>query len=142
MIQRLFLPLYNCFGTFGIVLLGLSFLRYQQTLDLHIHDTYYVIGLDFVCVLFGTTFLFFWIIYQLFRKRVLSTFLTNFHTLVTLGCIALLFVQPYALTLRNHLDYSLINSFNRLLAFTLLLLAIAQLLFLFNIIAGLFKKRK
>ncbi|HEX8315730.1 MAG TPA: hypothetical protein VF609_12090 [Flavisolibacter sp.] len=141
MIRRLFVPLYNCFGTAGFVLLGLSFLQHRQTIDIHVHDTYYVIGVDFICIVLGCFFLLLWMTYQLFKKRLYASLLTNIHVIVTFVCIALLFVQAYAGTPRRYVDYSTFSSVNRIIPFVILLLLAAQFLFLFNIIAGLFKRK-
>jgi heme/copper-type cytochrome/quinol oxidase subunit 1 len=141
MIQRLFRPLYNCFGTVGFVLLGLSFLQHRQTIDIHLHDTYYVIGVDFICIVLGLFFLLLWMTYQLFKKRLYSQLLTNIHVIVTFFCSAFWFVQAYTGTPRRYIDYSTFNSISGVFSFVILLFLAAQLLFLFNIIAGLFKRR-
>ncbi|HUC81949.1 MAG TPA: hypothetical protein VMR70_13595 [Flavisolibacter sp.] len=141
MLQKLFVPLYNCFGTAGFTLLGLSFLPIHRTVDIHLHDTFYVLGPDFVFIVLGCFFLFLWMLYSLFKRHLFARYLTNIHTLVTFGCIVMLFAGIYNLTSKKYLDYSLYNSGNHLLFAVVLLFFVAQLLFLFNVIAGLLKRK-
>lgn len=140
MIRRLFVPLYNCFGTFGFVLLGLSFLPNKHTVDIHLHDTYYIIGADLIFIFLGCFSLLIWMIYQLFKKRQYSSLLTNLHTVVTFGCVIFLFCYANSGTPRRYMDFSAYRFLDSAVSLTMLTFLSAQLLFLFNIIAGLLKR--
>lgn len=127
----------------------------NSTLDIHLHDTYFVVPNDYalfvvaiVFILFATTY--YWL--EKLSKRRLNYTLGYIHFWVTFLIISFVVGSPRynetATMPRNYFDYS--NNFNpisysnqfTLLSALLLLLTIAQLVFVFNVCYSFFRTVK
>ncbi|HEA80925.1 MAG TPA: hypothetical protein ENI01_10740 [Maribacter sp.] len=130
------------------VILLIGFLAPNETLDINIHDTYYVISLihlaELVSILFGITGLGYWIILKLNRK--LINVLTLSHAIITIGGSAILLLTP---TFFSHystetsfpkFDYLVEQNMMNLLA--LLLIVLGLLFFIINILQSLFRRKE
>lgn len=124
-------------------------------IDIHLHDTYYIISYSSIVMLVSFFCGIFCIIYFLISKifrRHLNIFLSRFHFWITFVGLNLLF----SIRLTDHIiseprryveysgwpSYQHFEYFNRYVLFTVILIMVAQLLFIFNIIYALFKGRR
>ena len=133
------------------IFLIIGFIKPQGTLDINIHDTYFVIAnlhLAFlVSFLFSVlAFVYFGLLKFNFRLIKLVTFL---HVLLTIGCAILVLVcfQLFREIKTENLEAFLNDSdFNTQLNISITLLTVvfiaAQFLFLVNVIYALIKGRK
>jgi len=116
------------------VLFALSFFVPEgQTVDYHLHDTYYVIALPYVYLLLGFVHGFFWLIYVLLRSFRLNTVMIVIHFLLTLVPLVL-FAIPISDSPHQLRD---VSRHSPLLAGCLLLLFIGQILFITNVLIAL-----
>jgi cytochrome c oxidase subunit 1 len=140
----------------GVMCLIISFIILgNSSMNIQIHDTYFIIS-NFSIVLFSS-FLFgiFFSIYYLFPrifKRDLNVYLSRFHFWITYIGVTLLFSVKYPVQIinepRRYIEYSGWTSyqdfeyFNRYIVIAVMLVLVAQLLFIFNIIYSLFKESR
>lgn len=127
----------------------------NSTLDLHLHDTYFVIA-HFHIVMGVSAFMgMFAGIYHWFPKmyaRYMNNTLGYIHFWVTMVCAYVIFwpmhYEGFAGMPRRYYDYSGWESFkhfvelNRVISFAAILSFLVQLLFIFNFIYSIFKGRK
>lgn len=146
---------YNLLLWTGLVLVLTSFLILKQnnSVDIHLHDTYFVITHAHVFWLLAILALFVWTLYLLTNKVLYSKALTWTHVIVTILTLVL-FALPLFFgdslinqTPRRHYDFSNWNSFNsyttftKAIAITIFVLLLGQFIFVINFIVGLFKRR-
>ena len=139
----------------GLLLVLISFfvLNNNNTVDIHLHDTYFVIVHSHITWLLAIFALFVWTLYFFTNKILYSKVLTWTHIIITILTILLFglilffsdsFMNP---TPRRYYDYSSWNSFDNYTTFTkaigitMLVLLFGQFIFVINFIAGLFKQR-
>jgi cytochrome c oxidase subunit 1 len=146
---------YNLLLLTGLLLVLTSFFKLSQnsTIDLHFHDTYFVIAHTHIFWLLAALALFMWTLYLLTNKILYSKALTWTHVIIT---ILTLFI--FALTVFfgdnilnpkpfRYYDYSNWNSSEmystliKTIAIIILILLFGQILFIVNLIAGLFKRK-
>jgi cytochrome c oxidase subunit 1 len=136
---------------FGLI----SFFKSSQnsTIDLHLHDTYFVIDHTHIFGFLAIVALLMWILYLLINKILYSKALSWAHIIIT---ILTLVIFALALFLRNKIlnpkpiryyDYSNWNSSKmystqmKSFAILILILLLAQITFVVNVVAGLFKRK-
>ena len=139
--HRLFSPIYNGLGTAGFLLLALSFFTGQQTFDIHLHDTYFVLSISIIMVLTGCFFVLLWSVYALIRKRRYSPVLMQFHVVVSIAFVLFVSIALYLPLRRTYLDYSSFRHQSKTLEVAILLFILAQLLFFVNVFIALIRRR-
>jgi heme/copper-type cytochrome/quinol oxidase subunit 1 len=146
--MQVFLRPYNFLSFLGIVLIIISFFVVSSTIDIHLHDTYYIIGYQQFFWLIALIILFFALLYRITNQVLLSKFLTWLQIIITLlsfiALIAFIFWGNEAT--RRYIDVSAWNSFHRLsviskiISWIVLIFIFGQVVFIVNIIGGLIKK--
>jgi heme/copper-type cytochrome/quinol oxidase subunit 1 len=145
---------FNLFLWAVLILVFTSFFVSKQnnSVDIHLHDTYFVVAHTHVFWLLAVFALMVWTIYLLTGKILFSKALTWIHvviTIVTLLLFALtLFLGDYLMNPipRRYYDFSNWNFFASLSTFTkaiditIFVLLIGQSFFVINFILGLFKR--
>ena len=126
----------------------------DSTIDIHIHDTYFVITHSLIYWLFAFIVWFLWILYMLTGKILYSKSLIWVHVIITLFtvmCLLLVLLlgnnifdpQPW-----QYIDLSsgiLSNEYNtnsRLTIYSIIALIVGQIAFVINIVTGLLKRLK
>lgn len=137
------LKLYFLLLVLSIVFLIIGFFSTEETLDINVHDTYYVIAHSFVCWV-NSIFLFLLFgIYGLFDllKIKLNNLFSKSHIMGTIISILGLFF-PYYLIFPTP-DFPLFDENDKIqlcITISAILLFVFQLLFLLNILITLIKK--
>ena len=131
----------------AITLFFLSFFSNQETLDYHIHATVFIISFAYFLRAVAFVLLIFWVIYKISYKILLSINLTWIHIICTVLLLILILIAGYLNTFPESTDADLksINRFqiiNKWISIFFSSLLLLQLLFLINIIGGLFIKRE
>jgi len=131
----------------GILLIVFSFFNFKKTLDIHLHDTFFVIALNLVCWTLAASLFVFSLIYWLANHRLLSTFLTWTHVIFTLILTVFFVAAPYWLPL---VEQSFSNDpvlairqrwqFDRSVQISVLMLLAGQITLFINLIGGLIKR--
>ena len=144
---------YNLLLWTGLILVLTSFfiLKQNNTVDIHLHDTYFVIAHTHIFWLLAFLALFVWTLYLLTNKIMFSKALVWTHIIITIMTILLFalslffgdsFINP---TPRRYYDYSSWNSFDNYTTFTkafgvtIFVLLFGQFIFVIIFIVGLFK---
>jgi heme/copper-type cytochrome/quinol oxidase subunit 1 len=140
---------YNLFFYAAILLILASFfIKKNQTVDFHVHDTYYVIGKKDVLLVFALIVFILWILYLLFRIILYSVMMTWIHVMVSLVAVVIIIVF---ISINKYYDLSgfikyrgrpYIREYNsnvQILTYSAILLFVAQIVFLINLMAGLIK---
>lgn len=140
----------------GALCLIISFIiSGKASMDIHLHDTYYIISYFSIVLFFSFLFGIFCTIYYLFSgifRRDLNILLSRFHFWITYIGLNLLFSIRYTdLIINEPLRYAEYSSwvsyqhfeyFYRYILVTVIFVLVAQLLFIFNIINSLIKETK
>ena len=144
---------YNLFLLTGLVLILISFFTTTQTLDLHLHDTYFVISLTYIFGLLAIASLILWGIYLLTFRFLFSKKLTWTHIIITIltvivfGTIVLIGDKLATPTTGPYYDFSTWESYGRYrqystaLVFVLGLLLLGQFIYVLNLILGVLKRQ-
>lgn len=128
----------------GCALMVASVFFISRTVDIHIHDTKYV--LPATVYFFGVAFivLLFWGLYKLVSKYLLTPIISWIHVLITLVCASTLFsIVTFNKAPAKYLDLSPWYNFYRyeeIQTDLLIYLFLGQSLFLINLIGGLIRK--
>lgn len=121
----------------------------SETVDIHLHDTYFVITLRTVYGLFIGLFLLCALLYRLTEGRLAFGFLTWYHVVVTLmtGLFLISPVRRYAINPRQYYNlepWQLLQTAQsqyRFMALVVLLFLTGQLAFLINVGTGTYRGR-
>jgi cytochrome c oxidase subunit 1 len=117
----------------------------NDVLDINVHDTYYVIAYNQLANLSAFIFGILGIVYWILLKSRIRLFkgLNFTHILLTFG--SLLFAYIYSLISFSESEFPLFDETSKVLVIqtiALILVTLGQLIFLINVIIGLFRKRK
>ncbi|SHG48530.1 cbb3-type cytochrome c oxidase subunit I [Flagellimonas flava] len=129
-----------------IMLIGI--LSGDSVLDINVHDTYFVIAYlhlaILISILFGIIGIGYWIMQKANRK--LSKWLNLIHVVLTVGGLIAIFGIPYLLfdsTAESAFPvFDQIARQNLILILTIFLILFGQLMYLINLIVGIFRKNK
>jgi heme/copper-type cytochrome/quinol oxidase subunit 1 len=145
----MFMSIYKPYHLLLLAALSLlisSFLSSKGTLDIHVHDTYFVIAhFEFNLALAILAFIL-WAIYMLTRNLPLSSLLTWIHVVLTLLALGLFISLPLFGYPEKYLDISPWGNFNELnraneiVAVIIISFTLAQLILVVNIFRGLFRR--
>jgi hypothetical protein len=141
---------YNFFLlTSALLLLGSVFIP-GQTLDMHLHDTYYVFPAVYLFWTIALAFLLAWTVYKLTNRFLLTKFLTWFHIVTTLIFLIILMIanlwrdnpipsngEPLAFGK----FFESQQRTNTIMAIISILFLAGQIGYFINLIAGLFRRR-
>ena len=144
---------YNLLLLTGLILVLTSFfLKQNNSVDIHLHDTYFVIGHTHVFWFLAITAIFVWTLYLLTNKILYSKALIWTHIIITILTL-LLFALSLSFgdsfmnsTPRRNYNYSNWNSFDNYTAFTkaigisISILLFGQVIYVINLIGGLIKR--
>jgi heme/copper-type cytochrome/quinol oxidase subunit 1 len=129
----------------SLILLIIGFLVGEETFDINVHDTYYVIANCHLYWLFSSLLFIIFIFYFLLNiiKIELNKIISKIHIFGTIISIILL-IFPYFIFDKTK-DFPLYDSFeyiNTVLILSFLVLLFLQLLFLINIVLSIIKKNE
>lgn len=135
-----------------VFILLLSLLKSPQaTFDIHLHDTYFVIAVRFILLIFAVFTIVVWGIYSLTNKLLLSSIFTWIHIAITIITVVTLVsvifwsgIVPGPALPRRYVDWSEFDAFatiNRLVAITAIVLLFSPLLYIINLVLGLLLKK-
>ncbi len=129
-----------------------SFIIKGRTIDIQLHDAYFVIDYSHVFSIISVFVSLLWILYRVLAKYLWSKKLTWIHVLSTFFCLLLLFnvigffIDPMLLSpKRSYYSYNESQNYFRMngviiITFAVIILFFSQFLFLINIIVGIIKK--
>jgi cytochrome bd-type quinol oxidase subunit 2 len=132
----------------GLAILLVSFFVTTQTIDEHIHDTYYIIGYNHILWVSLAFLLVLWVVYKTTAKKLFSHTLSWLHIAMTLFAISIILTLPLWTdkNQRRHMDENNWSSFNKyvydgeVIFLAILMIFIAQVLLICNLVIGLLKK--
>lgn len=123
----------------------------NDTIDLHMHDTYYVLPEHYFVWLPVCILLFFWVVYKATASRLASTKLSTLHICLTISSCILLSLIPNGLkwisSQYSSQDFAsmydrfltLGNKVRQLSVVALIFIVCSQMIYLINLIQGLRK---
>jgi len=135
------------------VLISFFVLNQNHVIDIHFHDTFFVIAPTYVFWLLAVLALFIWAPYLVTEKIMFSKVLTWTHVTITMLTLILFAMTLYfgenvsSLQPRHYYDYSTSNSFNgddkytKPIGILISILLYGQIIFAINFIAGLSKRK-
>lgn len=131
----------------GVVTIVLLFS--DESVDIQYHDTYFVIAQWHYTLTFSVLFLLFWVMYKALHRILYSLILTRAHVFLTLICFILYFFGDVQKLLRfqTQISYTFFSPeafkyfkcLNSNSTRVLIFLISAQLIFVLNLLFGIFK---
>ncbi len=146
---------YNLLLLTAVLILIASFFAFDQTFDIHLHDTYFIITTTHSFWVIIILLLIFWTLYLLTKRFLFSKVLTWLNVVILVATSVFLVVISFysnsyynglAGMPRRYYDYNswdtfiLYNNMTKGVLVTILLLILGQIIFIVNIVIGLFKK--
>lgn len=124
-----------------IFVIGLLRIDLDDTLDINVHDTYYVIQASHFNLFFTIIYLLIGFIYWSFKKLdiELHPTLTSLHTVITIASVILTIVIP---EINNLFFDGFYYGINAILFVLSLIIVVAQFIFITNILRGMFLRLK
>jgi hypothetical protein len=132
----------------GLSLLVCALFSTNESINVHVHDTYVVMTHSFFYGTFAVLSFLFWSIYILTRRLLLSNLLTWLHVVLTLLAMALFICIPLFSYPRRYVDvtpWSGFNEFHRtneIVVGSTIIFTVAQLMLVVNIVGGLFRRAR
>ena len=145
---------YRLLGWTAVILLIASFFVPRKFLDIHLHDTYFVVKPAIILLGLALILLVVWAIYRQTSKILYSNFLTWLHiiwtflTSTTLGIILFLDngfdtdISKNGFKLSDWERFESFQLFSALFILALFLLFLGQVVLLLNLVIGLCKSKK
>jgi len=146
---------YNLLLWTGVIFVLTSFfvLKNDSTVDIHFHDTYFVVPFKHVFWFLAILALLVWTLYLLTHKILFSKVLTWTHVTITILTLFLISLTLYHgdnisnMKVRRYYDFSSWNAINaydqytKTIGISLSILIFGQIIYIINFAAGLFKRR-
>lgn len=146
------IKIYNLFWLIGLVILMIGLVQNRiedTTLDINIHDTYFVISHFYVALFLSLAYyltgLGYWIVQKAMKRKLINV-LTIIHSVILNGSFLVYWLvigySKVFLETRFPLfdNYQLINE--TLLILSILILLVGQPIYIINLTIGIFKKQK
>lgn len=145
---------YNLLFLLAILLFLFGFLNFRSVIDIHLHDTFYVVTVKHLLWALAVLLFLLWLLYFITKKYLYSKLLTWIHVIATIVTsifilsIPFLLKDPYrelAGMPRRYYDvgesnaYQFAGELSRTALVCAYILAAGQLTYLLNLIWGLFK---
>ncbi len=145
---------YNSLALIGISFYVLSYFAFSnQVLDIHLHDTYFVIAYTHICWVLSIVALIIWLLYLITNKMLYSKKLVWIHVIITITTFILLtfllfssneagLLKPrHYYDLSNWESFTLFNKYAKTISLIMSVLLCGQIIFIINFIAGLMAKK-
>jgi hypothetical protein len=136
---------YSLLGIIGLVLFAVSFLIPSHTVDVNIHDTYYVLEMSYAFRNVACFFLALFTIYTFLQQKLYSPVLSWAHVSLTVVTATACFFFLYRASEAYQPNFSNWESFqtnNNIIVITLLTFLIAQLLLIINLLIRAFRRQR
>lgn len=124
-----------------LFLIGVSIIGWNNTIDIQLHDTYFVIASIHIGVLFSIYLGVIGIIYWLIRKKKLFDWMTLIHVVITISTFALIIITGLIFQKVIEGDFETFRTVNQILFVVILIALLSQLVFLTNLIFGLIRNK-
>ena len=150
--QKLLIKPYDLFLVTALGLFVSSFFSFSQTLDIHLHDTYYVISANYFFWTFALIFFVGWAIYKLTNRFLLTKYLTWVHIILTLIVLAILMtitlwhdliIPPIKNEAVSFATLTKESRLQTIIALSITTIFIAgQIAYIINLLGGLIKRKR
>ena len=124
-----------------LFLFGLSIIGWNNTIDIQLHDTYFVIASIHIGILFSIYLGVIGIIYWLIRKKKLVDWMTLIHVVITISTFALIIITGLIFQKIIEGDFETFRTVNQILFVVILIALLSQLIFITNLTFGLIRNK-
>ena len=136
---------YNILGVIGLILFLLSFVIPFQSVDIHVHDTYYVFEMSYAVRNTACFLLALFTICTFLKQKLHSNILSWIHAILTIltaaTCIFFLYRVSEAYR-PNFSNYESLQTNNNVIVIALMTFFIAQIFLIVNILIGAFNRQR
>lgn len=144
---------YNLLIIAAIILLVASFFTLNETLDIHLYDTYYIIPTAYASWAIVLFLLMLWVVYLFTNRWLFSKTLVWLHVVLTVVTSLFMFIYVFnfrelggmAGMPRRYMDYSdwdIFWQYQRSIIVSVILLAFGLVLHILNLLIGLIRRRQ
>ena len=130
---------YSILGIAGLLLLAISFFLPSQTVDVHFHDTYFVMTIPYAFRNMACLLLALFALSTLLAGKLRNRILSLLHVFLTVLTVLIATFSLYRVSIAYHPSFSDMTSYetnNNILAIVILSFLLAQILFIVNLIIG------
>ncbi len=131
-------PYKQIWSTLLIILL-VSFLGFNRTVDLQQHDTYFVFSLGHLGMLLTFSMILIGGVYWLLRKKELVSWMTKGYVSITNFSAIILILLGFLFKPLLEFDHGFFQNYNIIFLLTLTLFLLVQVLLILNLVISLFK---
>lgn len=125
-----------------LFLFGLSIIGWDNTIDIQLHDTYFVIASIHFGVLFSIYLGIIGIIYWLIRKKRLVDWMTVIHVVITILTFALIIITCLILQKIIEGGFETFRTINKIIFVLVLIALLSQFIFIANLIFGSIRNKQ
>jgi heme/copper-type cytochrome/quinol oxidase subunit 1 len=122
-----------------LFIIGLSTIGRDNTIDIQLHDTYFVFASIHIGVTFSIYLGVIGIIYWLIRKKKLVDWMTVIHVVITISAFVLIIITGLIFQEVIEENFETFRTINQILFVVILIALLSQLIFLTNLIFGLIR---
>jgi heme/copper-type cytochrome/quinol oxidase subunit 1 len=139
---------FEIFALMAVLLFITSFVPSSKSVDINLMDTYFVVSINWLFKPLATGLLVIWLIYIFTNSMLLSLKLTWVHIIMSTVAIAILLIaitfnMPYSTAPTRYYAFvepESAKNWNFMYAALFTILFVAQLVFVVNILGGIFKR--
>lgn len=129
-----------------LIILAAFFTNGSSVLDIHLHDTYYIVAHQQLIYLFAILSLALWALHWFCRRLLFLRWLNWLHVLLSFVSLWVLTValltNVHEYTDTANSNFEAMQQLQEAVAIVVLLLLLAQLIFVTHILPGLFRKKR
>jgi len=141
--------IYHYFWIVSISILIIGFSRSEETFDINIHDTYFVIASIHLAYLLSISYLLlglgYWLVVKILKRNLIKI-LTIIHSAILLGSFIIYWIIIFYYQIRPKREFPLFDDYDvinqTLLISFILIVFVAQPIYMINLLVSIFKKRK
>jgi len=141
--------IYHYFWIVSISILIIGFSRSEETFDINIHDTYFVIASIHLAYLLSISYLLlglgYWLVVKILKRNLIKI-LTIIHSAILLGSFIIYWIIIFFYQIRPKREFPLFDDYDvinqTLLISFILIVFVAQPIYMINLLVSIFKKRK
>lgn len=119
------------------MILGLSIIGFDRTIDIQMYDTYFVISSIHIGIFFSIILGIIGFIYWLIRNKRLVNWMTAFHVLATISTLVLVVLTGLLFKKAIQGDFETFGTVNQIMFAIILMAILSQLVFVTNLVLSL-----
>ncbi len=123
-------------------ILALSIIGLNSTIDLQLHDTYFVLTSIHIGILFSILLGVIGSLYWFTRNKKLIAWMTASHVIITIVAFVIITVSSLFFKASIRSDFAIFRTVNQILLAIILIMILSQVIFILNLIISLIRNKE